>query len=610
MLSPMDRFMNLMGGEDNLPSMPKEELPKVGAPKAELPKVEPPKEQPIADTAAPTKINSGFQSLEKVDDFLTANPQPAPSYEGRRSMAPKEQPAKTAHATSMQKPPRHTTNNGFRPPQAGTCFTPFSALTKFPYRYVAKEHMQPIASAFFDGGKIHERDWSVYYMWIDSYPTPKPTPFVPEKEVAQLMDEINKKFPKVRIDQERLRRQGVFVDFNGPEDYRPRWLGCSTTRTEFTDLIDSVTELDNVEPIGEKEWEDFAKKMDNAVAAGRNKGKGKHPAPSGNSEATPQPTAKEKKAAESSKMDQLRAAQRYMGLPLPEPPKRERFPFEGEPILICVDCEAWEESPRPMTEVGVATLDTRLLRGIDPGVAAQNWQKLIKPRHFRIHEWKHVQNNKFTSGCPDRFEFGESEFVMLKDLNNLLSSCFSPPYSNFKGTLPGEEQEKGSEASLERRKIVLVGHDIASDINYLIKNNFNPFGMGNVIDTLDTAKIFQGWKKEANPRALSKCLWEFEMVGWNLHNAGNDAVYTLWVLMAVAVAEAEERKKAEVEKPKEEKVVEETVKSEVKEEKGKERETEPAAKPVFGPPRPPKEEKEPEKKKPRFYLRGGVPLDV
>jgi hypothetical protein len=40
-------------------------------------------------------------------------------------------------------------------------FTPILALSKYPYKYCNKSHMQDIASAFFDQGKFWQREWDL-----------------------------------------------------------------------------------------------------------------------------------------------------------------------------------------------------------------------------------------------------------------------------------------------------------------------------------------------------------------------------------------------------------------------------------------------------------------
>ena len=75
-------------------------------------------------------------------------------------------------------------------------------------------------------------------------------------------------------------------------------------------------------------------------------------------------------------------------------------------VFVCVDVEANERNSAQITEIGVATLDTRDLKSLLPGESGTNWLGKIRARHFRIDEYKHIRNTEFVSGCPDRFEFG------------------------------------------------------------------------------------------------------------------------------------------------------------------------------------------------------------
>lgn len=82
------------------------------------------------------------------------------------------------------------------------------------------------------------------------------------------------------------------------------------------------------------------------------------------------------------------------------------FPQEGRVVFVCVDIEAYERNNNLITEIGIATLDTDDLAGVVPGEGGANWMKLIRARHFRINEHKHLNNTEFVSGCADRFEHG------------------------------------------------------------------------------------------------------------------------------------------------------------------------------------------------------------
>lgn len=104
----------------------------------------------------------------------------------------------------------------------------------------------------------------------------------------------------------------------------------------------------------------------------------------------------------------------------------------------------------------------------------------------------------------------------------------------------------------KRRNIILVGHDIDSDLHYLsiLKSQVfhkppavtypqplepeNPLRQ-RILESLDTANLYQVWKREANTTSLAKVLVGVERTGWHLHNGGNDARYTLEALIGILV---------------------------------------------------------------------------
>lgn len=82
------------------------------------------------------------------------------------------------------------------------------------------------------------------------------------------------------------------------------------------------------------------------------------------------------------------------------------FKPEGSVVFICVDVEAYERNSSLVTEIGIATLDTNDIVSLIPGEGGINWRSMIRARHFRINEYKHLNNTEFVDGCPDRFDFG------------------------------------------------------------------------------------------------------------------------------------------------------------------------------------------------------------
>lgn len=387
-----------------------------------------------------------------------------------------------------------------------------------------------------------------YYVHSDQSPTLKPVILVPESQFQVLLDEINKEFPQVNISITHvLRQRGFAIDFDDLRtEHRPRYLGCSISRTQheyWAEIAPVLTQTpDNM---GEdRSLKAFKAKMALIAEISCKKNNGK------------KASAHHDRVVERMEMtNQTLRAQRYLGL-LPrkdgsleesmakmtigaiDPSLPSPFPFDQEPIIISFDVEAWEMSPNPITEVGIATLDTRDLKGIAPGRVGTDWQKLIRARHFRILEHAQHKNGRFVDGCPEHFEFGASEFVSKDSIAQVLATCFKHPFSKppSSSTPPDDDDDL-----TEERNIVLLGHDITQDINYLAQLGFNVTARKHLLEAMDTLAMHRAYTHDPNGRALGAILGDFDLLGWHLHNAGNDAVYTLWAMLAIAVQHAAER---------------------------------------------------------------------
>jgi hypothetical protein len=78
-----------------------------------------------------------------------------------------------------------------------------------------------------------------------------------------------------------------------------------------------------------------------------------------------------------------------------------------EPVVfVCVDVEALERRPNPVSEVGVAILDSKDIQNVPRGKCGQNWWPMIVAHHLRTREYSGLRNYEFVHGCPDAFDFG------------------------------------------------------------------------------------------------------------------------------------------------------------------------------------------------------------
>ena len=166
------------------------------------------------------------------------------------------------------------------------------------------------------------------------------------------------------------------------------------------------------------------------------------------------------------------------------------YAFEKQPVFMAIDVEAYEFNHNIITEVGITTLDTLDLVDTPPGKNGTNWFTKARHRHFRIEENKHIINSQNVQGCPDQFDFGESEFVRLADTPALLASCFREPFSRAQTK---EELEVSFAARMEiieslknqppkpNRAIILIGHTTEGDIIYMQKLGFNHLNKPNLL---------------------------------------------------------------------------------------------------------------------------------
>ncbi|CAO2648654.1 Nn.00g079210.m01.CDS01 [Neocucurbitaria sp. VM-36] len=426
-------------------------------------------------------------------------------------------------------------------------FTPIQALAKYPYKFCNKDHMQDIASAFFDKGKFWDREWDLYYVW-DVEPT-EPVILVRESQVQTLLTEVNDHLKLGLRITDQQREEGLVACFPDHPRCLPRYLGRSRSREEYDKMVNN-TPSDSFRAAGEPahppleggSLEEFKKMMEELRDIQKAKSK-----------AAKAKRQQERLTKQKSMTDQFKRAQRYLGLRpsvsdatvrsgppaaidamLPTP-----FGFERSVVFVCVDVESYERAHHKITEIGVATLDTRELTGIAPGKDGVNWRKMIRARHFRINEYRHLVNSEFVTGCPDRFDFGTSTPVNLEDAALHVAACFHAPFgAHHTNGIQGIATLMSKADLSEKRNIIFLGHDTLGDVRYLQQLGYDPMKVENIIEALDTAVMYRVWRREQQATNLGKILDAFDISGWNLHNAGNDATYTVQAMLAICVREA------------------------------------------------------------------------
>ncbi|KAI4645459.1 uncharacterized protein J4E78_009369 [Alternaria triticimaculans] len=420
-------------------------------------------------------------------------------------------------------------------------FTPIQALSKYPYKYCDKSHMQDIASAFFDQGKFWQREWDLYYVW-DIEETSKPFVLVRESQVLALLGEINKHLNLSLRISDQQREEGLLVQFPDHPRCLPRYLGRSHSREDVDSMAENAPNEhfraageSSHPPLEQPTLEDFKQLMENLAEAQKAKNK-----------ANKAKKQQERLGKNKSMTDQFKRASRYLGLrdsiqdpssptlsPAVDPSQPAPFSFDQSVVFVCVDVESYERAHHKITEVGVATLDTRELVGVPPGKDGEAWREKIHARHFRIKEHRHLVNSEFVAGHPDSFKFGHSTFISLKEAASHVAACFHAPFAAENG-----DDFLSYFDPTEKRNIVFLGHDTLGDVRYLQQLGYDPMKVENILEAMDTATMYKVWRREQQPTSLGRIMNAFNVPAWFLHNAGNDAVYTVWAMLAICVKEA------------------------------------------------------------------------
>ncbi|OQO00452.1 hypothetical protein B0A48_13801 [Cryoendolithus antarcticus] len=208
--------------------------------------------------------------------------------------------------------------------------------------------------------------------------------------------------------------------------------------------------------------------------------------------------------------------------------------FLADVVFVCIDCEAWEFDSQEVTEVGVAVLDTRDLRGSQPGEPALIYNEILaklRYAHYRPVEYALHGNKRHVPGCPEAFGFGTSAWIRLGDGAKTLQRIFDDPARLSEAT------DFTSDFAFENRSIIFVAHGPGGDIVFMNTLGFDLKKVQNIAAHVDTEKVVV-----KNIGGLVTLLASVEINPVNLHNAGNDAAYTLQAMIKAAVLEWAEPK--------------------------------------------------------------------
>ncbi|KAK9448410.1 ribonuclease H-like domain-containing protein [Limtongia smithiae] len=166
--------------------------------------------------------------------------------------------------------------------------------------------------------------------------------------------------------------------------------------------------------------------------------------------------------------------------------------------LIAIDTEMWERSANDtITEIGIVVWD--LQQG------ASHDAPFTTMRHIRVKENMHRRNGKFVADHAEEFDFGDSEILTLDECGQELRELFKS----------------------YRDRAVFVAHGIGTDLRALRKLGSQPNESVPVIDTIEIWRHANGDNVKAKLQIVMK---DLEVPTKHLHNAGNDAFFTMRIL--------------------------------------------------------------------------------
>lgn len=188
-------------------------------------------------------------------------------------------------------------------------------------------------------------------------------------------------------------------------------------------------------------------------------------------------------------------------------------------ILFCIDVEAWEVNTKIVTELGIAIFD--------PRKQANALMPNITLIHIIIRENMKRKNGRFVPEHSHNYN-GKTTYILsqveaVKFVQSLIQYYFID--------------------LLHKRQCYLVGHDVRGDIEWMRK-----LGIHFPKDTssLDTQKIYAA-SHGMNGASLKNALRSADIPHAFLHNAGNDAYYTL--VLALRLCDPQSRALSTLDKP-------------------------------------------------------------
>ncbi|KAK1976119.1 QDE-2-interacting protein [Colletotrichum cereale] len=399
----------------------------------------------------------------------------------------------------------------------GMTFVAWNLVQRYPSSFIGKTNRP----------KEKDQIWDFFYVYHPRALDKMPYIFVPTKQFQHFLDVINASIQTMLTIPPGNPGEMFYVTFGSSCTIRPKYIARSASHNEYRALRSAIPSPREDDACSNATT--FGKEMLMSLLNMHN-----------NYKDTKSKSKKKQQQKAQSRDESLYDAQLYLGLrpkagdvaekdkeiALDKPLPHAR---DQKVVFVCIDIEVAEEHHGTVLEIGLSILDTEDIAGVPPGENGRNWVPFIRSRHLIIDEHRHIRNHKYIKGCPELFNFGKSEYPKLDDLGPLIIAAIT--------NLSVAGQEGIADADRRFRNVVLLGHDLRSDLGYLETINVELWGIGGVMSrTLDTKDMYQAWRQETQGRSLATVLTDLGIPHSNLHNAGNDAAYTMQAMLGLAVA--------------------------------------------------------------------------
>ncbi|KAK9448408.1 uncharacterized protein V1518DRAFT_456566 [Limtongia smithiae] len=173
---------------------------------------------------------------------------------------------------------------------------------------------------------------------------------------------------------------------------------------------------------------------------------------------------------------------------------------EADKVLIAVDMDLWERSNDIITELGIAVWDLRESTSVDA--------KFTLLKHLVVKENIRYRNGTYVPNDTPYYDFGTSEIMPFDDCTVQIRALMD---------------KYGDRA-------VFVGHSVHADGRMMRRLGHR---IGQQIPRIETISL---WRYHAGGRrraALDHALEGLEIPYMHLHNAGNEAYYTMRIVQQI-----------------------------------------------------------------------------